>query len=73
MTLRLSPDRSAAVSAAIRRISRKAHDAELADNTATARKALNELWWAVHDAQTALNDAEKATRDEALAELRRIA
>ena len=70
MTLALSPDRSDAVSKAIREIGRKVHEATLASDTAAARKALNEIWWAVHEAAERLNEAEAATRDEALAQLR---
>jgi hypothetical protein len=73
MTLKLSPERADAVAKAIRAVTHKAHQAEQATDTVAARKAMNEVWFAVHDAQQLLNDAEKATRDEALAKVRTFA
>lgn len=66
MSLKLSPDRTDAISAAIREIGRRVHLATLASDTEAARKALNEVWFATHDAQALINAAERATRDEAL-------
>jgi hypothetical protein len=33
---------------------------------AAAKRALNAAWFAIHDAQTAINEAERETRAEAL-------
>lgn len=67
--MKLSPDRTDAVSRAIREIGRCVHDATNAPDTEAARKALNAVWFATHKAQELLNDVERATRDEALRQL----
>lgn len=54
--------------ALLRKVVAKAQAAASAGDTDEARKMLNEVWFAVHDAQQALNDAEKATRAAALAQ-----
>lgn len=71
--MKLSPDRTDAVSAAIRAILRKVQDATLAPDLDAARKALNEVWFATHEAQQLINEAERATRAEALAALENAA
>jgi hypothetical protein len=67
--MRLSPDRTDAISAAIREIGRRVHDATLAPDTEAARKALGEVWSANRRALELINDAEEATRREALAKI----
>jgi hypothetical protein len=71
--VKLSPDRSDAVSAAIREIARKVQDATLAPDTDAARRALNEVWFATHRAAELINEAERATRAEALQRLENAA
>jgi len=66
MTLRLSPDRSDEVSAAIREVCRKAHEATLASDTEAARKALRAVSAATLRAGELLNTAEREARGEAL-------
>lgn len=69
MSLKLPPDRTDAISAAVRNIARRVEDATLAPDTGALAKALNEVWFATHEAQTLVRNAEQATRDEALAKL----
>jgi hypothetical protein len=66
VTLKLSPDRTDRVSAAIRAVASAAHEATLPNDLDSARRALGLVWWAIHDAQAAINEAERETRDEAL-------
>jgi hypothetical protein len=66
MSIPLSPDRADAVSAAIRDVARKAHDATLPNDLDSARKALGLVYWALHAAVEAINKAERETRREAL-------
>jgi hypothetical protein len=40
---------------------------------AAAKRALNAAWFAIHDATTAINEAEQATRREALQNVERAA
>jgi hypothetical protein len=65
MSLKLTPDRTDAISAAIREIGRHWQDATLAADTEAARKALSEVRFATVRAVTLINDAEDATRAEA--------
>lgn len=51
------------------RTARAVQDATNAPDTEAARKALNAVWFATHNAQQLLNDVERATRDEALRQL----
>lgn len=67
--MKLSPDRTDAISAAIREIGRRVQDATLAPDTKAARKALGEVWSANRRALELINDAEEATRREALAKI----
>lgn len=67
--MKLSEDRSDAISSAIREIGNRVHDATLAPDTEAARQALNAVWFATHRATQLINDAEEATRREALAKL----
>lgn len=71
--MKLTPDRTDAISAAIREIGRRVQDATLATNTDDARKALDDVWHATRIAQQFINDAEQATRREALAKLGEVA
>lgn len=71
--MKLSPDRTDAISAAIREIGRKWQDATLATNTDDARTALLEVRFATIRAVDLINDAEQATRREALAKLGEVA
>lgn len=64
--MKLSPDREDAVSKAFRDLCNKAADVTRADNTEDARKRLNLVWWALHEATDKLNEAERDTRTEAL-------
>ena len=62
--MKLTPDRTDAISAAIREIGRKWQDATLAPDTEAARKALHEVRWAAISAEQLITDAERATRAE---------
>lgn len=71
--MKLSPDRSDVVSAALREVCNRAADATRADNTDDARKRLNLVYWALHEATSQLNEAERLTRAEALQSVERAA
>lgn len=71
--MKLTPDRSDAISAAIREIGNRVHLATLASDTAAARYALGTIRDAVLEAAELINDAEQATRREALAQLEKVA
>jgi hypothetical protein len=71
--VKLSPDRSDAISAAIREVGRHWQDATLASDTEAAREALSEVRFAVVRAVALINEAEEATRREALAKLEHAA
>lgn len=71
--IRLSPDRSDQISKAMRRIAATVQDAINAPDTEAARKALNAVWNATHDAQQLINDAEREARTAALAKLENAA
>ena len=66
MSLRLTPERAEAIKAAMDALCLAAEGARAAPDTVAARKALSEVWFAVHVAQMAVADAEVATRQEAL-------
>jgi hypothetical protein len=67
--MRLDPRDEATFRHIIHRLSEHVQAAQDAPDTRAARQALNECWWAIHDAQDRLNRAERAAYDAAFAKL----
>lgn len=67
--IRLDPDRSDAISASVREIARRVHEASLASDTGTLRERLTAARDAILDAADLINTAEREARETALAKL----
>jgi hypothetical protein len=68
MTLQLSPDRRDQLNALLDRVIEHARAARYAETLDGSKAALNEVWFAVHDAQDAIIRFDLATRRDAEAE-----
>lgn len=71
--IRLPAERSDAISAAIREVTRRSQTAELATNTEDARKALTAVRDAVLTAADLINTAEREAREGACGKLEHAA
>lgn len=69
----LPPTASGQVEAALREVTAKALEAQETPDLISARRALNDVWHAVHAAAETLNRAEREARNAALAKLERTA
>lgn len=58
----LPPTASGQVDAALRAVTEAAQTAQDTSDLEAAKRALNAVWWAVHDATETLNRAERETR-----------
>lgn len=65
----LTPERAAALDAKLDAVVAAANAARTANELSAIKRALNDLWFTTHKAQEAVNDAEEATRREALAKI----
>lgn len=65
----LAPELEAHIKAALQRLAEAAQAPLTAKDTAAARKAVNAVWYAVHDASAAITKAEEETRRAFLAQI----
>jgi hypothetical protein len=67
--MNLSRAANTRIRAAVHAVATRAHEAEMAPDLDAMKRALNEVWHAVHDARETINQAERETREDALARL----
>lgn len=65
--MRLAPERTAAIYGLLDNIAEHIATARKAGDTQAALRALDPVWFLLHDTRSAITDAEAATRREALA------
>lgn len=64
----MHPETETAVRIALDAVVAAAGRAQRAPDLAATKEALNRVWFAVHEAQQAIDDADRETRERALAE-----
>lgn len=69
MSLTLTPERRDALNAQLDRVIEHAQAARNADLLSDAKRALNEVWFAVYDVREAIDEIDRATREDAEAAL----